>query len=134
MVVAKRSRSTFLTLADGSYVVDWRVVSSDSHPLHAAYTFQIGPDGTLAAGLLDQIISSSHTGGPASIGLTISRSLVIASIAVVFGGLLVCGLGIVPFGRRQRIVIGAVGGCRDRLPGSWPFRSRSATPLADLSA
>jgi copper transport protein len=95
------------TLANGSYVVDWRVVSSDSHPLHAAYTFQVGPDSNLAAGLLDQIISSSHTGGPASIGLTISRSLVIASIAIVFGGLLVCGLGIVPFGRRQQIVIGA---------------------------
>jgi copper transport protein len=94
-------------LANGSYVVDWRVVSSDSHPLHAAYTFQIGPDSNLAAGLLDQIITSSHTGGPASIGLTISRSLVIASIAIVFGGLLVCGLGIVPFGRRQRIIIGA---------------------------
>ncbi len=94
-------------LANGSYVVDWRVVSSDSHPLHAAYTFQIGPDSNLAAGLLDEIIGSSHTGGPASIGLTISRSLVTASIAIVFGGLLVCGLGIVPFGRRQRIIIGA---------------------------
>ena len=32
MVVAKRSRSTFLTLANGSYVVDWRVVSSRLAP------------------------------------------------------------------------------------------------------
>ena len=95
------------TLANGSYVVDWRVVSSDSHPVHAAYTFQVGPESTLATGLLDQIISSSHTGRAAGIGLTVSRSLITASIAIVFGGLLVCGLGIVPFGRRQRIVIGA---------------------------
>ncbi|HEY4608633.1 MAG TPA: copper resistance CopC family protein, partial [Ilumatobacteraceae bacterium] len=89
-------------LANGSYVVDWRVVSSDSHPVHAAYTFQVGPKSTLAAGLLDQILGNSHTGKTASVGLTISRSLVTASIAIVFGGLLACGLGIVPFGRRQR--------------------------------
>ena len=93
-------------LANGSYVVDWRVVSSDSHPVHAAYTFQVGPESTLATGLLDQIIGSSHTGRTAGTGLTISRSLITASIAIVFGGLLVCGLGIVPFGRRQCIVIG----------------------------
>lgn len=93
-------------LSNGSYVVDWRVVSADSHPVHAAYTFQIGPDSNLADGLLGQIISSSHTGRPAGIGLAVSRSLVTASIALVFGGLLICGLGIVPFGRRQRNVIG----------------------------
>ncbi len=94
-------------LADGSYVVDWRVVSADSHPVHAAFTFQVGPESNLESGLLDQIIGSNHTGKTASTGLTVSRSLVTASIAIVFGGLLVCGLGIVPFGRRQRIVIGA---------------------------
>jgi len=94
-------------LADGSYVVDWRVVSADSHPVHAAFTFQVGPESNLESGLLDEIISSNHSGSTASTGLTISRSLVTASIAVVFGGLLACGLGIVPFGRRQRVVIGA---------------------------
>ena len=97
-------------LGNGSYVVDWRVVSADSHPVHAAFTFQVGPTSNLAAGLLDQIISSSHTGKTASTGLTVSRSLVTASIAIVFGGLLACGLGIVPFGRRQRLVIGIAAG------------------------
>jgi copper transport protein len=92
-------------LANGSYVVDWRVVSADSHPVHAAYVFQVGPDSNLAPGLLDQVISSSHTGRAAGAGLGVSRSLVTAAIAIVFGGLLVCGLGIVPFGRRQRLVI-----------------------------
>src|SRR3954451_12789646 len=94
-------------LDNGSYVVDWRVVSSDSHPVHAAYTFQVGPTSTLAAGLLDQILGNSHTGKSASVGLTISRSLVTSSIAIVFGGLLVCALAIVPFGRRQRWFIGS---------------------------
>ena len=95
-------------LDNGSYVVDWRVVSADSHPVHAAFTFQVGPESSLESGLLDQIISSSQTGS--TTGLTITRSLVTASIAVVFGGLLVCGLGIVPFGRRQRIVIAVSAG------------------------
>ncbi len=94
-------------LSNGSYVVDWRVVSSDSHPVHAAFTFQVGPESNLASGLLDQIIGSSHTGKTASVGLGVSRSLMTASIALVFGGLLICGLGIVPFGRRQRLVLGA---------------------------
>lgn len=97
-------------LGNGSYVIDWRVVSADSHPVHAAFTFQVGPDSNLAAGLLDQIISRSHTGKTASTGLDISRSLVTASIAIVFGGLMVCGLGIVPFGRRQRMSIGVAAG------------------------
>ncbi|MBK5330760.1 MAG: copper resistance protein CopC/CopD [Ilumatobacteraceae bacterium] len=97
-------------LNNGSYVVDWRVVSSDSHPVHAAFTFQVGPTSNLASGLLDQIISSSHTGKTASTGLTVSRSLVTAAIAIVFGGLLACGLGIVPLGRRQRVLIGIAAG------------------------
>ncbi|MDP9465594.1 MAG: copper resistance protein CopC/CopD, partial [Actinomycetota bacterium] len=93
-------------LANGSYVVDWRLVSVDSHPLHAAFTFQVGPDSNLAVGLLDQIIGSSQTGNTARIALAVSRSLVTAAIAIVFGGLLFCGLGIVPFGKRQRVVHG----------------------------
>jgi copper transport protein len=93
-------------LANGSYVVDWRVVSSDSHPVHAAFTFQVGPDSDLTSGLLGQIIGSSHTGRSAGLGLDVSRSLVTAAMAIVFGGLMFCGLGIVPFGRRQRTVIG----------------------------
>ena len=95
-------------LDDGSYVVDWRVVSADSHPVHAAFTFQVGPESSLDSGLLDEIINSSQTGS--TTGLTVTRSLVTASIAVVFGGLLVCGLGIVPFGRRQRILIAVSAG------------------------
>lgn len=94
-------------LANGSYVVDWRVVSTDSHPLHAAYTFQVGPDSDLQSGLLDTIISGSGTGGAAGTGLDVSRGLVVGTVAIVFGGLLVCGLGIAPFGRRQQITIGA---------------------------
>ena len=29
-------------LADGTYVVDWQVVSADSHPINGAFTFTVG--------------------------------------------------------------------------------------------
>src|SRR4029078_294734 len=77
------------------------------HAVHAPYTFQVGPKSTLAPGLLDQILGNSHTGKSASLGLTVSRSLVTSSIAIVFGGLWACGLVIVPFGRRQKWFIGS---------------------------
>lgn len=103
-------------LANGSYVVDWQVVSADSHPVHAAYTFQIGPTSTLTSGLLDQIIGRDHSSRPAGIGLAISRALVAGTIAIVLGGLTAVALGIVVFTRRVRLlvlisaVVGAIAG------------------------
>ena len=35
-------------LDDGTYVVTWRVTSSDSHPIEGAYTFQVGSKATLS--------------------------------------------------------------------------------------
>lgn len=93
-------------LPNGSYVVDWSVVSADSHPVHAAFTFQVGPTSNLGSDVLGDVIDGTRTGKPAAIALGVSRSLVIAAMAVVFGGLLVCGLGMAPFGRRHQIAIG----------------------------
>lgn len=44
-------------LADGAYIVAWRVVSADSHPIHGSFTFTVGEGATridddLAASLL----------------------------------------------------------------------------------
>ncbi|MEO6122978.1 MAG: copper resistance protein CopC, partial [Ilumatobacteraceae bacterium] len=93
------------SLTNGSYVVDWRVVSDDGHPIHSAFTFQVGSTSNLQAGILDQIIGSDHTGRPAGIGLAISRGVVIAAMAVVFGGLVVIAFGIVDPSRRIRIAL-----------------------------
>ena len=47
-------------LPDGTFVVSWRVVSADSHPVHGAYVFSVGSDkgaaraGALAAGIAGQ--------------------------------------------------------------------------------
>ena len=40
--------SSLPKLDKGTYVVTWRVVSSDSHPIDGAYTFQVGSKATLS--------------------------------------------------------------------------------------
>ncbi|MEI7618625.1 MAG: copper resistance protein CopC [Actinomycetota bacterium] len=92
------------SLANGSYVVDWRVVSSDSHPVHAAYTFQVGAASTLASGLLDRIVSHKSASTPAEVGLAISRGLVALALAIVFGVLSAVLLGVVSLSSRLRLV------------------------------
>ena len=37
-----RSRRALPHLANGAYVVTWRVISADSHPVHGAFTFIVG--------------------------------------------------------------------------------------------
>ncbi len=97
------------TLADGSYVVDWKVVSADSHPVHAAYTFQVGTTSTLTPGLIDQVVSNDSTGRAAGAVLALSRFLVAASIAIVVGGLAAIALEIVPPAWKLRRVIAGAG-------------------------
>ncbi|RNL61277.1 copper resistance protein CopC [Nocardioides marmoriginsengisoli] len=55
-------------LADGTYVIAWRVVSSDGHPIAGALTFSIGaPSATVAAAT--GVSQSSPTSVRASLGI-----------------------------------------------------------------
>src|SRR4029077_4055427 len=36
-------------LPSGGYVVTWRIISADSHPVHGAFTFQVGAGGAASA-------------------------------------------------------------------------------------
>jgi copper transport protein len=50
-------------LDDGAYVVAWRVVSSDSHPISGAFTFEVGAGGTIAVddqALIDDVLGGSQ--------------------------------------------------------------------------
>ncbi|HEY1281147.1 MAG TPA: copper resistance CopC family protein [Acidimicrobiales bacterium] len=75
-------------LADDAYVVSWRVVSADSHPVHGAFTFQVG---TAAAvrdpGLINRLLAQEGGNPSAGAILGISRFLSYAALAVVVGGL-----------------------------------------------
>lgn len=45
-------------LADGTYVVAWRVVSADSHPVRGAFTFSVGRQTGVPSGLVDRAFGS----------------------------------------------------------------------------
>ena len=83
-----RVRVDLPDLGGGSYVVTWRVLSADGHPVQGAFTFQVGPEATtddpdaLAARLL------ASQGGSESLGaaFAVTRAGVFASIALLVGG------------------------------------------------
>ena len=74
-------------LRPGGYVVTWRVISADSHPVHGAFTFQVGAGGSAtatqreAAGLLNAQQGSRTVG----IVFGVDRAVGYMSIAVLVG-------------------------------------------------
>ena len=80
-------------LEDGAYVVAYRVVSSDSHPVGGAFSFHVGEPGAgSAAGdqaLIDDVLAGTARGGDSALGVTfgIARFAAFAGIAVLVGGL-----------------------------------------------
>ncbi len=128
------------SIPNGSYVVDWRVVSADSHPVQGAFTFQVGPTSDLQPGILTDILGREHSSRPAGIGLAITRGLIIAAIALVFGGTIVLGWGVVEVtGTIRRVilggaVVGAVAGLL-QLPLEVGYATgRSLSVLSESSA
>jgi copper transport protein len=75
-------------LGNGSYVVAWRVVSADSHPVNGAFTFVVGTGSASgnAQGLVSKLVNStgSHTVG---VLLAVVRWAGFAAIALAIGGL-----------------------------------------------
>ncbi len=73
-------------LDDGSYVVTWRVISSDSHPIQGAFTFLVGDakavDEGEVAGLLADRAGSDTVGVLYSAG----RSIAFAAMLLLLGG------------------------------------------------
>ncbi len=79
-------------LDDGSYVVTWRVVSADSHPIQGAFTFQVGEGGGPGAtsrqvtGLANRLLGAQ--GGDRVVGAVygVVRGFVFAGLALLIGG------------------------------------------------
>lgn len=76
-------------LSNGTYVVTWRVISADSHPVEGAYTFQVGPRATLtkknAQGVANSLLST--TGGSTTVGVVygIDRATLFGGLALLIG-------------------------------------------------
>jgi copper transport protein len=75
-------------LRDGVYVVSWRAVSADSHPVQGAFTFQIGQgatSGPSASDLLAQVLRTNGTDHVAGAVAGLTRSLMLAALALTVG-------------------------------------------------
>ena len=97
-------------LRRGAYVVTWRAVSVDSHPVHGAFTFRVGdaPAGDAQA-LLERLVAAD--GGSTTVGVVygLVRFAAFAALAALVGGTAFC-VALWPAGlhhRTARRLIGA---------------------------
>ncbi|HMC68233.1 MAG TPA: copper resistance protein CopC, partial [Mycobacteriales bacterium] len=75
-------------LTDGGYVLTWRVVSADGHPVSGGITFRIGNGRTVAADTLQSLLSTQ--GGDTTLHAVAAtvRTLLFAAILLLVGGVL----------------------------------------------
>lgn len=75
-------------IGDGAYVVTWRVTSSDSHPIHGAFTFRVGAaaDEDEAEALMSRLVSED--GGDTLVGTVYGavRFVAFAGLVLLVGG------------------------------------------------
>ncbi|HUF85121.1 MAG TPA: copper resistance protein CopC [Acidimicrobiia bacterium] len=75
-------------LRDGSYVVTWRVLSADSHPVQGAFTFQVGPEATAddIDSLAQRLLTDQGGSEAVGVGYAAARFTVFAALALLVGG------------------------------------------------
>ena len=77
------------TLPDGAYVVTWRVISADSHPVQGSFTFQVGTSANATAPAVQALAGNllSKSGGSRTVGVIygVARWLVFAALALLIG-------------------------------------------------
>ncbi|MBU3690004.1 MAG: hypothetical protein B7C54_02025 [Acidimicrobiales bacterium mtb01] len=80
-------------LADGLYVVAWRVVSSDGHVAQGAFTFEVGVGGASvdAGALVGDILSGRSAASGIGLGLDIARFLAYFGAIAALSGLAFLG-------------------------------------------
>lgn len=77
------------SLPAGGYVVTWRVISADSHPVHRAFTFTVGTGAGGSAALRNEASGLlSKTRGSRAVGVIFGavRFAAFAALAVLIGG------------------------------------------------
>jgi copper transport protein len=98
-----RVRSSIPKVDDGTYVVTWRVISADSHPVQGAFTFQVGAKGSVkgADALAKRLLSNQ--GGSTTVGVVyaVDRVAIFATLALLIGGIVFLSV-VFPAGRDSR--------------------------------
>ena len=77
-------------LADGWYLVNWRAVSSDGHPITGHFYFLIGDDASVAKPAENPEYSDHHHDGES----TTADEDESANPVIIYGALLVAGIGV----------------------------------------
>ena len=79
------------TLADGTYVVAWRAISADSHPVAGAFTFSVGSPSTTNPDLINDLLTSSQPAKAEQAWLAIGKWASYVGIAMMIGAMWVLG-------------------------------------------
>ena len=87
-VDTKTVRVEIPELQPGSFLVVWRVVSADSHPVQGAFAFQIGASGLDLASLGEEILASSTAPVSVRLMMGFARWLSFLGVMVLVGALL----------------------------------------------
>ena len=126
------------TLADGSYIVSWKVVSDDGHPIAGAFTFQVGQVSNLDPGVLDTLDQESAVPVWLDIAESAGRAVLYAGMAVALGGLAFLVLARPDVGEDRVRRVAAIGAFVSALAGLLliPLQAEAAKKgsLTDLSA
>jgi len=72
-------------LDDGAYVVGWRVVSPDGHPIQGAFSFRVGAVGAVEPGVLESVLEASGSSRAVGVAGAVNRFVLYGSLAVVLG-------------------------------------------------
>lgn len=77
-------------LSRGTYVVTWRVLSADSHPVRGAFTFSVGAvtEGGGGARITRSFLAGGTTDRSVDVGYAVVRFVVFSAMALLLGGLI----------------------------------------------
>jgi copper transport protein len=78
-------------LEDGGYIVTWRVISADSHPVQGAFTFTVGDAAPAKASEVQGVLGQSGGGRAVGIAYGIGRGIAFAALLVLLGALAFVG-------------------------------------------
>ena len=106
VIDAKTIRVEIPELQSGSYLVVWRVVSADSHPVQGAFAFQIGTKGLNLESLSQEILASSSAPFAVKLAMGFARWLSFLGVMVMVGAMLLA-TRIIGLSRVDKIIFGS---------------------------
>ena len=102
---ATRCAVSIPKLDDGTYVVTWRVISADSHPVEGAFTFQVGRDGNgdeeRRRPRRRAAVEPERQHRPSACVYAIDRAVLFGALALLIGGVVFL-VAVFPRGRVDR--------------------------------